>query len=93
MTTECKQPLQLHLYVAGQTERSRLTIIQLDAVVAMFVDRNTSVTITDLLKSPEAVEKCNILAIPTLIREAPAPRIRIIGDMSDAEKVWLSLNS
>lgn len=82
----------LKLYVAGATPRSELAIQNLRQIRANYLDENCDLLIIDVLEEPQKAEDARILATPTLVREAPPPQRRIIGDLSDREKVLRALN-
>lgn len=82
----------LKLFVTGKTPRSELSIANLKAIC----DRNLAdlydLVIIDVLERPQFAEDEKILATPTLIKELPPPKRRIIGDLSDTEKVLFGLD-
>ncbi len=82
----------LKLYVAGTTPRSELAIHNLRQIRATYLNDNFDLLIIDVLEEPQQAEDARILATPTLVREAPPPQRRIIGDLSDRERVLRALN-
>ena len=78
---------RLTLYVAGDTPQSRQAINNLDQVIESLQLTGHSVNVVDLYKEPELAMEKDVLAIPTVIRESPQPVFRIIGDLSDTERV------
>ncbi|MDX2162056.1 MAG: circadian clock KaiB family protein [bacterium] len=82
----------LKLYVAGTTPRSERAIQNIRQIRADFLVENCDILIIDVLEEPQQAEDAKILATPTLVREAPPPQRRIIGDLSDLEKVLWALN-
>ncbi len=82
----------LKLYIAGATPRSELAVHNLRQIRASYVQENFDLLIIDVLEEPQQAEDARILATPTLVREAPPPQRRIIGDLSDREKVLRALN-
>jgi len=85
------------LYVTGRTLRTEYAIANLQALCEEHLPEQYKLVIIDVLEKPHLAEMDKVLATPTLIREAPAPRRRIIGDLSDGKKVLsalgLNLNS
>ena len=72
------------LYIAGQTSRSQRAVTNLRQACEKS-GNNYELSIVDILESPELAEQAKILAIPTLVKEAPPPSRRIIGDLSNHE--------
>jgi len=81
----------LRLYVAGQSPRSLLAISNLKEICATHLSSKYEVEVIDLLVRPELAEGDEIVAIPTLVRSLPEPIRRVIGDLSDTEKVLVGL--
>lgn len=81
----------LKLYIVGQTPRAERAIVNLQHMCQQELGTNYDLTIIDVLEQPQVAEEERILATPTLVREQPAPRRCIIGDLSDTEKVFLLL--
>ena len=82
----------LALYITGQSVRSLQAIANLRRLCEHFGD-TCELTIVDVLERPQLAEDERILATPTVIRRRPLPMRRVIGDLSDLEKVslWLDL--
>jgi circadian clock protein KaiB len=82
----------LTLYVTGQSARSQRAVANLRELCAGLGDR-CELTVVDVLERPQAAEDERILATPTVIRRLPLPLRRVIGDLSDRDKVvlWLDL--
>jgi circadian clock protein KaiB len=80
-------PYRLKLYVTGQTPRSRGAIRNLKRLIDDLIPDNCELDIIDVLENPQSAEDDKILATPTLVKELPPPQRRIIGDLSDTEKV------
>ena len=83
---------QLRLYVAGQTPKSRNAIANLQLICEEHMNGHYSIEVIDLLVSPERSKGDQILAIPTLVRRLPEPVRKIIGDLSDTERVLVGLD-
>ena len=82
----------LRLYVAGQTPKSLAAMTNLRRVCEEHLAGRYDVEVIDLLLNPKLAAGDQILAIPTLIRRLPAPLKRIIGDLSNTEKVLVGLD-
>ena len=82
----------LKLYVTGQTPRTIRAIRNLEDICATELVDKYSIQVIDVLKQPRLAEEEKILATPTLIRELPQPLQRIVGDLSDREKVLFGLD-
>ena len=82
----------LKLFVTGQTPRSELAIENLRRICEEGFSNEYTLIVVDILKQPQLAEDEKILATPTVIKELPPPIRRIIGDLSDKEKVLLGLD-
>ncbi len=82
----------LRLYVAGQTTRSLAALANLKRVCEEHLAGRYEIEVIDLLVNPKLAAGDQILAIPTLVRKLPAPLKRIIGDLSNTEKVLVGLD-
>lgn len=82
----------LRLYVAGQTPRSIAAIANLKKICEQHLLGRYEIEIVDLMKDPALAMRHQIVAIPTLIRQLPEPLKRIIGDLSNTEKVLIGLD-
>jgi circadian clock protein KaiB len=89
---ENEQRWELRLYVAGQTPKSILALKNITRYCQENLEGRYSIEVIDLLKTPQLAEGDQIVAIPTLIRKVPVPIRKIIGDLSDEEKVLVGLN-
>jgi len=83
---------ELRLYVAGKTEKSVTALANLQKYCEEHLKGQYKIEIIDLLVQPQLAEGDQILAIPTLVRKVPEPIRKIIGDLSDEEKVLVGLN-
>lgn len=83
---------QLLLYIAGQTPKSIMALQNLTRYAEEHLKGKYSIEIIDLLKSPQLAEGDQILAVPTLVRKFPEPIRKIIGDLSNEERVLVGLN-
>ena len=82
----------LRLYVTGQTSKSKRAIANLQRICDEELDGKYEMVIVDVLERPQLAENEKILATPTLIKDLPLPLRRIIGDLSDTEKVLMGLD-
>jgi|SRR5579862_3377137 circadian clock protein KaiB len=84
--------VELRLYVAGQTPKSLAALANLKKICDAHLTGRYKVHVIDLVKTPQLAQGDQILAIPTLVRKLPIPIRKIIGDLSDLEKVLVGLN-
>lgn len=84
--------LHLRLYVAGETPRSITALANLRQICEERVPGKYEIEIIDLLKKPQLASGDQILAVPTLVRSLPQPIRKIIGDLSNKEKLLIGLN-
>ena len=82
----------LRLYVAGQTPKSMAAIANLKKICEQHLSGRYDIELIDLLKNPALAQRHQIVAIPTLIRQLPEPLKRVIGDLSNLEKVLVGLD-
>jgi circadian clock protein KaiB len=83
---------QLRLYVAGQTPRSLAAFANLKRICEEHLEGKYSIEVVDLLVNPQLAKGDQILAIPTLVRKLPEPIMKIIGDLSNTERVLVGLD-
>ena len=89
---DLKAKILLRLYVAGQTPKSLQALSNLKKLCADHLECDYKIEIIDLIKNPQLAQDDQILAIPTLVRSLPMPIRKIIGDLSNTEKVLVGLN-
>jgi circadian clock protein KaiB len=82
----------LRLYVAGQTPKSVAAIANLKRLCETHLPGRYTIEVIDLMKDPALAQRHQIVAIPTLIRQLPEPLKRIIGDLSNEQKVLVGLD-
>ena len=82
----------LRLYVAGQTPKSVAAITNLRRICAEHLAGRYTIEVVDLLVSPQLAAGDQILAIPTLVRRLPPPIKRIVGNLSNVERVLVGLD-
>ena len=87
-----KVAYQLRLYVAGQTARSIAAIANLKRLCDGHLEGQYAIEVVDLLERPELAQCDDILAIPTLVRQLPPPVKKIIGDLSNEDRVLFGLD-
>jgi circadian clock protein KaiB len=83
---------QLRLYVAGQTPKSLAAFANLKKICEEHLPGQYEIEVIDLLKKPQLASGDQILAIPTLVRKLPKPIKKIIGDLSNTERVLVGLD-
>jgi circadian clock protein KaiB len=83
---------ELKLYVAGKTPKSIAAINNLKKYCEEYMKGRYKVEVIDLLENPQLAEVDQIFAVPTLVRKVPVPIRKIIGDLSNKEKVLVGLN-
>ncbi|PWU20803.1 MAG: circadian clock protein KaiB [Verrucomicrobia bacterium] len=83
---------RLRLYVAGQTPKCMTAFGNLKRICEEHLAGKYSIEIVDLLKDPKLARGDQILAIPTLVRQLPEPVRKIIGDLSNTERVLVGLD-
>lgn len=83
---------ELRLYVAGRTSKSVIALENLKRICEEHLQGKYSIEVIDLLEKPQLAEGDQILAIPTLVKKVPEPVRKIIGDLSNVEKVLVGLD-
>jgi circadian clock protein KaiB len=82
----------LRLYVAGQTNKSITAFDNLKKICEEYVPGKYNIEVIDLLEQPQLAAGDQILALPTLVRKLPVPMRKIIGDLSNTERVLVGLD-
>jgi circadian clock protein KaiB len=82
----------LRLYVAGQTPKSLAAIRNLNILCEEYLPGRHTIEVIDLRVHPQLAAEDQIIALPTLVRHLPSPLIKIIGDLSNTERILVSLN-
>lgn len=82
----------LRLYVAGQTPKAITAFTNLKKICDEQLNGKYSIEVIDLLKNPQLANEYQIVALPTLIRKLPVPVRKIIGDLSNTERVLIGLD-
>lgn len=89
---EATESWDLRLYVAGQTVRAVAAFANLQKICEEHLPGKYRIEVIDLLKQPQLAKGDQILAVPTLVRKLPEPVRKIIGDLSNTEKVLVGLD-
>jgi circadian clock protein KaiB len=89
---EATESWDLRLYVAGQTARAVSAFANLRKICEEHLPGKYRIEVVDLLKQPQLAKGDQILAVPTLVRKLPEPVRKIIGDLSNTEKVLVGLD-
>jgi len=82
----------LRLYVAGQTPRSLTAFKNLKEICEEYLKGKYHIEVIDLMENPTLARGDQILAVPTLVRQLPQPIRKIIGDLSNTERVLVGLD-
>ncbi len=83
---------KLRLYVAGQTPKSLTAFANLKRICEENMKGDYEIEVIDLIETPQRARENQILAIPTLLRQLPSPMRKIIGDLSNTERVLVGLD-
>jgi len=83
---------ELRLYVAGQTAKSLQAFANLKRICEEHLGGRYQIKVVDLMKNPELAKGDQIFALPTLVRKLPEPVRKIIGDLSNTERVLVGLD-
>jgi circadian clock protein KaiB len=81
----------ISLYVTGDSASSQRALVNVRRICDHGINGEYELNVIDVLQSPHQAEQMRILATPTLVRESPLPARRVIGDLSDMEKVFEAL--
>jgi len=92
MSDEPKESWELRLYVAGQTAKAISAFANLKTICEEQLKGRYEIEVVDLLENPRLAREDQIVALPTLVRRLPPPLRKIIGDLSDTERVLIGLN-
>lgn len=87
-----EEKFELRLYIAGQTPKSVTALRNITRYCKEYLDGKYTIEVIDLLKNPQLAAGDQIFAIPTLVRKVPQPIRKIIGDLSNEERVLVGLN-
>ena len=92
MGTSQGQEWVLRLYVAGMTPAGERALVNLEQIADEHLAEKYQIEVIDLLEQSALAEGEKIFAVPTLVRELPHPLRKIVGDLSDTEKVLVDLD-
>jgi circadian clock protein KaiB len=90
--TFSSEAISLKLYIANGTPNSILALSNLDEIIDEYLNGRHSLEVIDVLKKPSRALDDGVLVTPTLIKLSPPPRISIVGNLGDKEKVLHALN-
>lgn len=82
----------LRLYVAGQTPKSVAAMENLQRICREHLDNKCTIEVIDLLENPQLARGDQIVAIPTVVKKVPQPLRKLIGDLSNSERVLVGLD-
>ena len=91
-TVKIEESWQLRLYVAGQTPNSIAAFANLKRICEEHLEGKYQIEVIDLMVNPQLAMGDQILALPTLVRKLPEPIKKIIGDLSNTERVLVGLD-
>jgi len=91
-TESVQEVWQLKLYVAGQTPKSLAAFANLKRICEEYLEGKYRIEVIDLMVNPQLAKGDQILALPTLVRKLPDPVRKIIGDLSNTERVLVGLD-
>lgn len=83
---------ELRLYVAGQTPKSMTAFANIKKLCEEHLEGKYRIEVIDLLKNPQLAKGDQIIAIPTLVRRLPPPLKKILGDLSNTERILVGLD-
>ena len=92
MTKAPSEQWELRLYVAGMTPAAKRAVANIRNICEAHLAGQYTLEVVDLFEQPALAEGDQILAVPTLVRELPSPLRKIIGDLSNTEKVLVGLD-
>lgn len=92
LRAQANMSYELELYVAGASPHSQRAITTLIALCERTLSGRYTLRVIDILQQPERASTAGIVAVPTLIRVAPQPTVRLIGDLSDEQAVLRGLD-
>lgn len=92
MTEQSQQHYYLRLFIAGATPRSIKALERLKELCETYLQERYELEVIDVYQLPAELDIENVVAIPTLVKKLPLPLRRIVGDLSDTEKVLKGLD-
>jgi circadian clock protein KaiB len=91
LTDSSPKAWELRLYVAGQSPKSLAALANLKRICEEHMYGDYRIEVVDLMENPQLAREDQIIAIPTLVRKLPEPLRKIIGDLSNSERVLVGL--
>jgi circadian clock protein KaiB len=82
----------LVLFISGASERSRVALANIKAIANEHLNGRYRLSVVDLHQQPDRAREHEILAVPTLVKRLPAPLRRLVGDLSDEDRVMIGLD-
>lgn len=82
----------LRLYITGRTPRSANSLNNLHRICEQYLDGKYELEVIDIYQQPELAREAQIIATPTLVKRLPLPFRRLVGDLSDKQKVLIGLD-
>jgi len=82
----------LVLFISGASDRSRVALANVKSIAAEHLAGRYRLSVVDLYQQPERAREHEIIAVPTLVKRLPEPLRRLIGDLSDEERVMVGLD-
>lgn len=82
----------LVLFISGASDRSRLALANIKAIANEHLKGRYRLSVVDLYQQPERAREHEIIAVPTLVKRLPTPLRRLIGDLSDEDRVMIGLD-
>jgi circadian clock protein KaiB len=82
----------LVLFISGASDRSRIALANVKAIANQHLNGRYRLSVVDLYQQPERAREHQIIAVPTLVKRLPAPLRRLIGDLSDEDRVMVGLD-
>ena len=92
MKNGARRTWRLRLYVAGQTPKSIIALANLKRLCEDHLAGRYRIEVIDLVKQPQLARQDDIVVVPTLVRQLPQPIRKIIGDLSNVERVLIGLD-
>jgi circadian clock protein KaiB len=82
----------LVLFISGASDRSRVALANIKAIANQHLNGRYRLSVVDLYQQPERAREHEIIAVPTLVKRLPQPLRRMIGDLSDEDRVMIGLD-
>jgi circadian clock protein KaiB len=92
MKNGARRTWRLRLYVAGQTPKSIAALANLKRLCESYLAGRYKIEVIDLVNQPHLARRDDIIVVPTLVRQMPPPIRKIIGDLSNVERVLVGLD-